>query len=506
MADLNKTDIVSKTFSLELDTGQTKNVPIRNSRGRTTGQRSEPITIKVPKLSTISSYDVAEDGTVSNVNSKVRQVITKAEYDSLPNNVRTTQEKTIPVGGTTISRTEYYAVIATRDGETGKYAPTDAVDKVLPKNTATLFKKDIANGNEGKQSQFLTVSAATQQKINEEEGGLSIAKNKTGLSPKSTQALAEVQDPPNTGKPPDRAIEGINVRGRTEEDSYGILRYPENLSDTQDYIQFTMFEYGVKEPSSKRSGDLKVVTGFGKRKNKDLKGSVTLPIQNQITDQNRVDWGAGDINPLQAFMAESLYRTDINNIAAGVDDALATARSALKRGGDDIANYVRTYFIQQAIQNKNLSSRMTGAILNPNVELLFNRPQLRPFSFRFFLAARSDTEAIQVKKIIRFFKQGMSVKETKTDIFLKAPNIFKIKYRYGKDGTDHPGLNRIKECALTSCSVDYTPNNSYMTFEDGTMTAYAITLQFQELEPITETDYIGTADGIPAVPPNEIGF
>ena len=46
---------------------------------------------------------------------------------------------------------------------------------------------------------------------------------------------------------------------------------------------------------------------------------------------------------------------------------------------------------------------------------------------------------------------------------------------------DHPGLNKIKTCALKSCNVDYNPDNTFMTFEDGTMTAYRITMQFQEL-------------------------
>ena len=35
--ELNKTDVKSKTFTLELDTGQKKSIPIVDSRGRETG-------------------------------------------------------------------------------------------------------------------------------------------------------------------------------------------------------------------------------------------------------------------------------------------------------------------------------------------------------------------------------------------------------------------------------------------------------------------------------------
>ena len=76
------------------------------------------------------------------------------------------------------------------------------------------------------------------------------------------------------------------------------------------------------------------------------------------------------------------------------------------------------------------------------------------------------------------------------ELFVRAPYIFEIKYYY-KNQPDHPGLNLIKACALTNLSVDYTPLGSYMTYEDGTMVAYTLSMQFQELTPIYENDYAG---------------
>ena len=167
-----------------------------------------------------------------------------------------------------------------------------------------------------------------------------------------------------------------------------------------------------------------------------------------------------------------------------------TAQTVLTDSGinQNIRSGLKTFLAGRAVSMRGALPRFTGAILNPNIELLFDKPQLRGFQFQFLLAARSAEEAATVKKIIRFFKQGMSVKETAGNIFLKSPNVFKIKYLFGVNG-EHPGLHKIKTCALTSCSVDYTPDGSYMTFEDGTMTAYRISLQFSELDPLTEKDY-----------------
>ena len=144
--------------------------------------------------------------------------------------------------------------------------------------------------------------------------------------------------------------------------------------------------------------------------------------------------------------------------------------------------------------------RGQGQIMNPNMELLFNGPSVRQFSFNFLLAPRSESEQKQVVNIIRFFKQGMSPIKSEANMFLKSPNTFRLRYIHRKsgDGDDdrHKYLTRFKECALTSTGVNYTPNNNYATFPDGGMVAYQLALTFQELEPIFNNDYAEIKDGI----------
>jgi len=92
-------------------------------------------------------------------------------------------------------------------------------------------------------------------------------------------------------------------------------------------------------------------------------------------------------------------------------------------------------------------------ILNPNLELLFQGPSLRPFSFQFKLSPRSRSEAKEIVKIIRFFKQGMAPIRENSRLFLRTPNTFKIKYvQLGRD-SESPFMNKFKECALLSCNV-----------------------------------------------------
>jgi hypothetical protein len=294
------------------------------------------------------------------------------------------------------------------------------------------------------------------------------------------------------------------VKGRDDTRSikaYENLRYPLSITapgNTQDVVQFTIMEYipkkfntdianqlksGIAEPSllskSTEAGS-EAVTG----------GTVTLPIQPSISDSNAVDWQESSLNPFQAAIG-SLANSLISG-TIGENNQNPTQNNDNKDGLNSLGQFALSYFSQGAAGGEgDIFTRTTGAVLNPNLELLFRGPSLRGFNFSFTMSAREPAEAIQIKKIIRFFKQGMSVKRAKSALFLKSPHIFKIKYVYRGGGKTeiHPWLNTFKECALTNCTVNYTPAGNYSTFADGAMTQYDLNLAFTELEPIYDDDY-----------------
>lgn len=314
----------------------------------------------------------------------------------------------------------------------------------------------------------------------------------TVVSPVAPEPSATVIDPvPNAPVP----INNPEIKSEGARQEYNNYYYPESLrgnQNKQDIIKFTSFTYGGRQLTTGGASQTSFGTpGLGTRNLKKINGSVTLPIQPSITDTNSVQWGSENLNPLQAFGAAVSYgaQTDI----AGAAQQLGNQTEKIFRDSN-FGNAARIFLAGKAVGVNGLLSRIGGAILNPNMELLFQGPQLRPFNFTFRLSPRDQKEAEQVKYIIRFFKENMSVQNTADNIFLKAPNVFQINYLI-KGERDHPSLNRIKVCALQSCSVDYTPDGSYMTFNDenATMTSYNLTLQFQELEPVTSKDY--TSDG-----------
>ena len=246
-----------------------------------------------------------------------------------------------------------------------------------------------------------------------------------------------------------------------------------------------------------QAGTATVGSRTTKRKAKTVEGSVTLPITSGIKDSNMVDWGKATMSPIEAFKASATM--NVASAAKEGEDIGKAFGKELKKGqaaiqDKDVQDALAVMIAGKAAQTQGLLSRASGAVANPNLELLFNGPGLRAFDFTFQMSPRDANEAAEVRSIINFFKQGMSVKTTSTNVFLKAPNYFEIDYvTFNNEGKmmKHPSLNIIKTCALLTCSVDYTPNNSYMTYSDEarSMVSYTMNLQFGELDPIYESDY-----------------
>lgn len=312
--------------------------------------------------------------------------------------------------------------------------------------------------------------------------GYDLAQQGVSLSPNSETIAANAAN--------DLAVNG--AQGVTG----GQLRYPNtDWPSRQDYILFTALQYG-KKGFNISGGNI----GFSQRNFTALTPTVILPIQSKIQDGNLVQWTGQNINPLQVAAADLSLKAIQGGGEGGTFDKESS--SLMKSVTDPLTKrFVDLFFAEKASSATGLLSRIEGAIANPNLELLFQGPELRNFTFTFIMSARDNNEAGQIRRIIRFFKQNMAVKRTTTNIFLKSPNVFRVQYKSSTVNGLHPSINRIKECALTNLNVDYTPAGTYSTFNDpkSTMTAYSMQMTFQELEPVFADEYN-------QVPADEIGF
>ena len=287
-----------------------------------------------------------------------------------------------------------------------------------------------------------------------------------------------------------------------------LLRYPKEVP-TQfgyDFIRITAYEYTAGGRSS-----LSLGAGRQSAKERLIKDAkkletVILPMQPNFSESNAVSWGGDMIDPLQMLMGKAAaggidaVSKIIGLDATGASNAIGSVVNDL---GNDIKNVINdsatgpaiiAYFAGRAV-GANILGRSAGVTLNPNLELLFKGPNLRTFAFNFRFTPRSGDEAQEVKQIIRTFKKNMAVQRSTSNLFLLTPNVFSVEYIYNSDGPNagetHPYLNIFKPMALQSFNVNYTPDGSYMTYEDGSLTQYDVQMSFGEIEPIYADEYDG---------------
>ena len=167
------------------------------------------------------------------------------------------------------------------------------------------------------------------------------------------------------------AIDEIKIEVKDRRTKYENLFYPEDIvSSKQDKVRFTMFYQG----GSRIGFDLNARNPFkiGTKIQTNIEGSVTLPIQGGIGDQNEVGYNNSTINPVTGALASVAL-----NPQAAVQNLIDVFRGdtdiqAALRTNDAKATIgaLRLYLAQQAVGASGLIPRTTGAILNPNLELI----------------------------------------------------------------------------------------------------------------------------------------
>ena len=333
---------------------------------------------------------------------------------------------------------------------------------------------------------------------------------------------------------------------------YKNLKYPIDAlyEGTQDHLIISMFKY--KPPAQDalfKKGGFKDIIDKGLPRGTPLKeyiNSVKLPMPNSISDTNNVSWGEGEgMNNLSAAITSYISQNlptaafgqgalALGGKAAGMDTKTLALLLTLSQidpnlGDPNIQTLLNTALSSRLIGNLGFSvspetilARGFGIVPNSNIELLFNSPTLREFSFQYRLSPRSEPEALKVNQIIRFFKQGMAAKKLDgkggaQSYFLGTPNVFKLRYRTEGD-KQISGVNKIKVCALTGFSVNYAADGNWAAYDKGQPVSSIINMSFKELEPIYDTDYqtdiqddrlsrsFDSTEDLDAVGPNDVGY
>lgn len=278
-----------------------------------------------------------------------------------------------------------------------------------------------------------------------------------------------------------------------------VLRYPKDkINVDSDYVVFEFYEYSP--PFRKRNGS---TTGEQTGRSIDYNQSyqytkqdtekfstIAMYMPEDISTGFKGNWGG------KAF--SNIGRDALR--AAGADtilDKLGGIGEGIQNAGDNLLNMTGAAAVSKGISKitgdsitpNDVFGSISGAILNPNTELLFDSVDMRNFQLKFKLVPRGIEEVYDINQIVKQFKQatlptrdpGVVFKRKNVGIannFIGVPAVCRVSFMKG--GAEHPVLPRFKMCAITQVDVNYTPDGSYATYRDGQPVAMTLAINFQE--------------------------
>ena len=129
----------------------------------------------------------------------------------------------------------------------------------------------------------------------------------------------------------------------------------------------------------------------------------------------------------------------------------------------------------------------TGNVFNPNQELFYSSPSLRPFSMSFDFVAKNAAEAEMINKIIFNFKKWSAPKDLQNGMF-QIPYVWRV--RYMTNGKENPNMNKFKKAACTNIQVQANaPTPMHVAHMDGVPIITTLSLSFMECDIIIRQDH-----------------
>lgn len=174
-------------------------------------------------------------------------------------------------------------------------------------------------------------------------------------------------------------------------------------------------------------------------------------------------------------------------VAEGLESVFNLATGQITK---DTAN-VAAARLSQKIPSAGLRAAASTALqtgVNPGTRMIFDRPNIRQFTFQFRFIATSAAEATQVENIVKSFRTEMYPEAINIAEGIPAgyrfPNLFEISFKFLNSDARFP---KIQLAYLRSCQVNY--NGSQMSFHaDGQPTEVDMTLIFQEYRALAKQD------------------
>ena len=212
--------------------------------------------------------------------------------------------------------------------------------------------------------------------------------------------------------------------------------------------------------------------------------SIMLPMPQDLSTESNQQWqgkqftatGRAAVAALAAgnFSFASSVVENIAGNAVAIQNALtATVLNSIPGVGGNM-------------ELNDISGSTRGVVINPNAELLYDAPEMREIGMIFRLVPRNYDESVEIREIVRMFRQAsmpswgsedinlVSGQKDQTNNFnmgdmnnwIHVPKLCKFTFMTGSKANKH--IIQYKPCAISGVEVNYTPDGTWSSHTNPT--------------------------------------
>ena len=289
--------------------------------------------------------------------------------------------------------------------------------------------------------------------------------------------------------------------------SPNVLQYPSYspMSKETDYVSFSFFDY---TPAFDGVGKDKDATGLGARY-KQYSGSITdmtkakgyspivMYMPQDIQGQYGANWGGAGFGAFFTTIAGAMAGVTDGNFGASLQTAAEDFEGFTKIAGYKAAVAAMNKGLGTNVSVSQLMQGVSGTIINPNIELMYEAPEMRGFQLRFKMMARSEAEGNTIRSIYNTFKRAMlptfggSVGKSsdgqsggllgdlgKAGSLMTVPKIVQVQFMTGANMNTY--VPQYKPCAITQVDLTHTADGSWAAYKGGMPVAVEMAVTFKE--------------------------
>ena len=302
----------------------------------------------------------------------------------------------------------------------------------------------------------------------------------------------------------------------------GSLRYPDDVSTTGEshYVLFTFKKYtppfsAKAQASNTSAGNALVAYNRSTNNLEDAEHpQILLYMPEGVAASYKTNWDGKGFGNVAAGILRSAGQAAKDNYIEAIKSIGSTAEQTVKNatsilGAKGISAIAKS-LTKDSIGVQDIFSGIGGAILNPNVELIFGGHDLRTLQLTFKMVPYNKTEAQTIDTIVQTFKKAMLPKLNHQNSgtfwgalagsasssfksqneygsgFIGVPDLVQISFMRG--GTENSRVTKYKVCSITDFDVNYSPDGVYAVGPDGYPVATEIRVNFMESKLVYNED------------------